>query len=1039
MTKATITTDPKGEVSFSSSSTTNKKKKTVSLLTTLLSLWVAILLGLSCGLFYATVIQRSALLVVSIEGGEVIAPPHQCSNHADTTTTCTTIDDDDDKESNRTFEATTTTTTSGGTTLSWQQQSEQRLEFKYVELEDDDDEAEGEEETKEEEKEGDVVFQRKEGRLPPMTQLFINAYDIDYFEDEKQSDFQNNGDALMTQLLTELLGASEECEEIGMDLYGYYIHSTSTTWHAMGMFRQGRGYVSLTVWPAERKLMSQFFISPIRADEEEENDEEDDEEEDGTKLIVTCMESMGTLLYPHDVIDPTEILTAGGSSSSEEEEVVTVVTHTTQLGPFQALSKYHKDPCRYRWKTGTKRGFQPPGGPTDKDIAHELMQFNTWKHLVVMAESPFQTITIIDGDDGEEDTTPILTSYLELDDDTHPDCENRRRYMEQHPQFLQPDRMLFLDGVIQSTRQGLAAYHEALVQPAMFAHPNPRRVAIVGGGECATLREVLKHNTVDTVVMVEIDPLIVEVSKKYLSEWNDCSMFKNSARYCMDDPRVEMYHVDALGWFRDRFSQEAQLEQHPAFGSEELFDVVILDALDPQNAVDFAELLYSDGPFMNSLYNSLTANGVLLAQVGEAVRIHKSSAETMIGNVNYQRAQYEQGLKKQGFEVVMHYEEARAGFDSAWSFYAAFKDDAIRERWLFNEAQVDLEIHKRSVRRRKPHDTKTEETGELQNLFEVFDGPTMVTYRYPSKASQVVYCLRDPQPYGCITNIHNTTHHPPYGNFQKNARGAQRPYYEPSGFDPDIPNFSIDQFSREGGGVDNNNTNTNNSNQSHGGLVSRVTIPKNSYLMLEQSIHDVRVTPTTSSIVDKSSSSTTNDDDEILRRSIRPVQEFISGSRTELSIPRRGDIHSTYGVDSGLLSFLQHGCDGTFNTVTAQPSLTESTANPQMIPNGEGHEEGDDHQLLVRMGRSYHQNTNDDEKKKETMELAQELVFHPSFTRNSPRPEFVMSSRTIPPGEEISSNSVPWYHPAGWEQHIHTVRAHCEQQQSQNQKLDNNQ
>merc|ERR1712238_215899 len=175
--------------------------------------------------------------------------------------------------------------------------------------------------------------------------------------------------------------------------------------------------------------------------------------------------------------------------------------------------------------------------------------------------------------------------------------------------------------------------------------------------------------------------------------------------------------------------------------------------------------------------------------------------------------------------------------------------------------------------------------------------------------------------------------------------------------------------------------------------VTRVTIPPQSYLMLEQSIHDVRVTPTTSSIVDKSSrsrtrsstrsssssSSSTDDDDiddidNILRRSIRPVQEFISGRRTELSIPRRGDIHSTYGVDSGLLSFLQHGCDGTFNTVTAQPSLTESTANPQMIPSQGRNDDGDDHQLLVRMGRSYHQNTNDDEKKKEKkMELAKDL------------------------------------------------------------------
>jgi spermidine synthase len=48
-------------------------------------------------------------------------------------------------------------------------------------------------------------------------------------------------------------------------------------------------------------------------------------------------------------------------------------------------------------------------------------------------------------------------------------------------------------------------YHEALVHPALFSHSNPKRVAIIGGGEGATLREVLKHNTVSEAIMIEID------------------------------------------------------------------------------------------------------------------------------------------------------------------------------------------------------------------------------------------------------------------------------------------------------------------------------------------------------------------------------------------------------------------------------------------------------------------------------------------------------------------------------------------------------
>ncbi|MGK3746685.1 MAG: hypothetical protein ACI90V_013548 [Bacillariaceae sp.] len=297
--------------------------------------------------------------------------------------------------------------------------------------------------------------------------------------------------------------------------------------------------------------------------------------------------------------------------------------------------------------------------------------------------------------------------------------------------------------------------------------------------------------------------------------------------------------------------------------SPSIFSHVLLITRDPQNAVDFVEALYGDGPFMNSLYNSLTDNGVLLTQVGEAVGDGDIS-ETYPGNYNYQRAQYESGLINQGFEVVMQYDEPRAGFDGIWSFYAAFKDDSIRERWLMNEAQIDLEIHKRSIRRR-PREGKEGEEGETNSLFDVFDGPTMATYRYPSKAAQVTYCLRDPQPYGCITDINNIEHHTPYSDEYETNK--ERPYYEPSGFDPEIPNFTADNFM-----VDNNIN-----------LISRVTIPEKSYLMLEQSIHDVRVAPATSSIVDRSSSNT----NDAISSIINPVKEFVSGDREGLSIPRR--------------------------------------------------------------------------------------------------------------------------------------------------------
>lgn len=105
----------------------------------------------------------------------------------------------------------------------------------------------------------------------------------------------------------------------------------------------------------------------------------------------------------------------------------------------------------------------------------------------------------------------------------------------------------------------------------MFAHSNPKRVAIIGGGEGATLREVWKHITVDKVVMIDIDAKMVSISREHLPEWNDCGILEVNGGNGFDDPRLELYSEDAFAWFLDRFSGE----EH----NVEPFDVIIMDAL----------------------------------------------------------------------------------------------------------------------------------------------------------------------------------------------------------------------------------------------------------------------------------------------------------------------------------------------------------------------------------------------------------------------------------------------------------------------------
>ena len=148
---------------------------------------------------------------------------------------------------------------------------------------------------------------------------------------------------------------------------------------------------------------------------------------------------------------------------------------------------------------------------------------------------------------------------------------NDGSYESKHPELYKPDRQIFLDGILQSSSHGDEAYHEGLIHPAMITHPNPKRVAIIGGGEGASLREVLKHKSLEKVVMIEIDKMMVDVSKQYIPTWNSCEDIQGSTKCCFDDPRAEIYYEDALAWFIDRYNNGGE--------GLEKFDVIIMDAL----------------------------------------------------------------------------------------------------------------------------------------------------------------------------------------------------------------------------------------------------------------------------------------------------------------------------------------------------------------------------------------------------------------------------------------------------------------------------
>ena len=153
-------------------------------------------------------------------------------------------------------------------------------------------------------------------------------------------------------------------------------------------------------------------------------------------------------------------------------------------------------------------------------------------------------------------------------------------------------KALALDEKMQSTQEDEFIYHEALVHPAMLAHPAPRSVFIVGGGEGATLREALRHPTVERAVMVDIDDQVISLSREHLPEWHQGAF---------DDPRAEVISTDARKYLEE---------------SKEIFDVIITDLSEPVEEGP-AYLLYTR-EFYKIACDHLSPGGTISVQAGSA-------------------------------------------------------------------------------------------------------------------------------------------------------------------------------------------------------------------------------------------------------------------------------------------------------------------------------------------------------------------------------------------------------------------------------------
>lgn len=209
-------------------------------------------------------------------------------------------------------------------------------------------------------------------------------------------------------------------------------------------------------------------------------------------------------------------------------------------------------------------------------------------------------------------------------------------------------RALILDDCIQLTERDEFVYHELIAHPALFTHPCPKQVLVIGGGDGGSVREILKHKSVRHVDLVEIDAKVVEVAKRYFP-----SLSKD-----LDNERVSIHIADGTQYVKS---------------ANKKYDVVLVDSTDP---IGPAEALYG-AQFHQDLAHILRENGIMVIQ----------------SESPYYHADFIKKVKKQLqtiYPIVKIYAYAIPTYPGGmWSFiYASFKCDplnvdetSVKTRW----------------------------------------------------------------------------------------------------------------------------------------------------------------------------------------------------------------------------------------------------------------------------------------------------------------------------------------------------------------------
>ena len=197
-----------------------------------------------------------------------------------------------------------------------------------------------------------------------------------------------------------------------------------------------------------------------------------------------------------------------------------------------------------------------------------------------------------------------------------------------------------LDGLVMVTDRDNFVYHEMMSHPALFTHPDPKRVLVIGGGDCGTLHEVLKHPSVELAEQVELDERVTRVSEKFFPELCESN----------HDPRAKLHFADGIKWVAD--------------AKPDTYDVIIIDSTDP---VGPAAGLFSE-TFYKNCRRALRPHGVVVGQ-SESPLFHADLIRSV-----------QKSFKAAGFRDVATLFFPQCTYPSGWwSATMACKDGSVAQ------------------------------------------------------------------------------------------------------------------------------------------------------------------------------------------------------------------------------------------------------------------------------------------------------------------------------------------------------------------------